>query len=152
MITDKKNQHYIPKFYLRNFSFQLNKKQVGIYHVSSNFFFQQAKLKTQGSKDFYYGEDGKTEDNLSKIEGLLAEEIKDIILEKKIPTKESYKHLALLTFVGLTHLRNPVLIDYIKFSRAEMKRRVLEMDENANTDKIVPNISHEEAIELSLSG
>lgn len=152
MKTDKKNQHYIPKFYLKNFSYKSNNKQIGIFHINSNFFFQTAKLKTQGSKNFFYGHDGKIEDNLSDIEGLLAEEIRSIIGSNSIPKRESVSHLTLLTFVGLTHLRNPVMIDYIKNSREEMKRRVLELDENADVNKLVPEITHENAIKLALSG
>jgi len=72
MKTDKKNQHYVPKFYLRNFSFQNNKKQIGVFNIENEFYFLKAKLKTQGSKNFFYGSDGVIEDSLSLIEGELS--------------------------------------------------------------------------------
>lgn len=53
MPTDKKNQHYIPKFYLRNFSYDGNKNQIGVFNIFNNIYVQQAKLKTQGSKNFF---------------------------------------------------------------------------------------------------
>lgn len=150
--TDKKNQHYIPKFYLKNFSFEDDKKQIGIYNIKSDFYFQKAKLKTQGSKNFFYGHDGKIEDSLSDIEGSLASEIREIIEKKDVPVKESINHLTLLTFVGLTHLRNPVMIDFIKNSRVEMRKRLIELDEDVDTEKFVPGITHDYAIKLALSG
>ena len=44
MVTDKKNQHYVPKFYLRNFSFEDNKKQIGLFNLE-NEFYSQFKIK-----------------------------------------------------------------------------------------------------------
>ncbi|MDA3844285.1 MAG: DUF4238 domain-containing protein, partial [Candidatus Kapabacteria bacterium] len=61
MKTEKKNQHYIPKFYLRNFSYQRNNKQIGVYTLKNNLFIQTGKLKKQASKNFFYGSDGEVE-------------------------------------------------------------------------------------------
>ncbi len=151
MNTDKKNQHYIPKFYLRNFSVQNNKKQIGIFNIQSDFFFGRSKLKTQGSKNFFYGYDGKIEDELSVIEGTLAQVIKEIIDTKTIPKKNGASHLALLTFVGLTHLRNPVAIEQLKGNLEDMKKTLLSLDPKVDTTKFVPEITHEDAIKMVLS-
>lgn len=152
MNTDKKNQHYIPKFYLRNFSFNSNKKQIGVFHLNSSFFYQTAKLKTQGSKDFFYGHDGEIEDSLAEIEGHLATVIHDIISTDECPKKKSKEHIELLAFVGLTHLRNPVLIESIKESHEAMRQHILELDPKSDANKVVPNMSHEEVVKIALSG
>jgi hypothetical protein len=47
-MTEKKNQHYIPKFYLRNFSYENNGKQIGVYNILNEIFVSKGKLKTQG--------------------------------------------------------------------------------------------------------
>jgi hypothetical protein len=151
MNTDKKNQHYIPKFYLRNFSYQNNKKQIGIYNIENEVYIQTAKLKTQGSKNFFYGMDGQIEDNLSNIEGTLATIIKDIIETKKAPIKESFQYTMLLLFVTLTDLRNPVRINGMKDSFDEMKRIMLSEHPNTDTDSLLPNLSHEELVRLHIS-
>ena len=78
-MTEKKNQHYLPKFYLRNFSYYNNEKQIGLYNIFNSFFIHQAKLKTQGSKNFYYGKDGIIENFLSEHEGRFAKIVKEII-------------------------------------------------------------------------
>ncbi|MFD2164200.1 DUF4238 domain-containing protein [Paradesertivirga mongoliensis] len=149
--TDKKNQHYIPKFYLRNFSFEGNQKQLGIYNTSKQFFYDRAPLKNQGSKNFFYGTDGKIEDALSTIEGDLAAVIKEILESKELPRKGSKEHIQLMAFVGLTYLRNPILIANMKNSREGVKKRWLELDPELDMDKYFPEFSHEEDVKTALS-
>lgn len=151
MATEKKNQHYIPKFYLRNFSFKGNKKQIGIYNLNSSFFYSTAKLKTQGSQDFFYGYDGVIEDNLSKIEGVLASTIHEVIQESKIPKNDSDSYLNLLSFIALTHLRNPVAVAMVKGHSEKMRKLLLEDNPETDIDKFIPIVPHSEAIEIALS-
>lgn len=151
MITEKKNQHYIPKFYLRNFSFEHNKKQIGVFNIFNECYIQKAKLKTQGSKNFFYGYDGKIEDRLAEIEGTLSQSIREIISTYILPNKNTNKHFDLLEFVSLTDSRNPVQIEKMKQGFVEMEKRILELDSTADVKKLVPQVSHDEHIKLSLS-
>lgn len=150
MNTKKKNQHYIPKFYLRNFSYQGNEKQIGIFNLKSEFYYKTAKLKTQGSKNFFYGYDGEIEDGLSEIEGILATSTRKIIETMRLPNKNSKDHIDLLVFVALTHLRNPVAINSFKGSMEGVKKRLLELAPNTDTEKFVPEMGHDEIIQMSL--
>jgi Protein of unknown function (DUF4238) len=151
MITDKKNQHYIPKFYLRNFSFQNNKKQIGLFNITNEFLIKTAKLKTQGSKNFYYGSDGVIEDKLSNIETELARLIQSIITNRYIPLKSTTEHSILLLFVAVMEARNPVNIEGNKIRVEEMRKRFLEMfPEPANSD-FIPDLTHDESIRMSFS-
>ncbi len=151
MKTDKRNQHYVPKFYLRNFSYENNKKQIGIYNLNNGLFIPMAKLKTQASKNFFYGSDGIIEDNLSNIEGDLSTIIKNLIELKDVPLRDTPAHFKLLAFVTLTDLRNPVKIDGMKDTFAEMRRRLLELHPETDVEKLVPNPDHEELVKLHLS-
>jgi hypothetical protein len=151
MPTDKKNQHYLPKFYLRNFSYKDNKKEVGIYNIRKKFYYQTAPLKTQGSKTFFYGEDGQIENALSVIESILSKEIHELVKTRKLPEHNTDGHKLLLQFMALTHLRNPIAIEGIKNSRKAVKEKILEMDPNAKVDDFIPEPTHEEAIAMSLS-
>lgn len=151
MVTDKKNQHYIPKFYLRNFSYEGNKNQIGVFNVFNNKYVQQAKLKTQGSKKFFYGVDGEIEDNLANIEDKLALVIRDLIYNEAPPKKDSIEHVELLSFVALTDARNPVPIEAMKNHFLEMGRKLKELDASVEIDKFVPKLTHEEHVKLSLS-
>jgi hypothetical protein len=146
-----KNQHYVPKFYLRNFSYQQDEKQLGLFNLNNQFFIDQAPIKSQGSKKFFYGDDGIIENKLSKIEDNLARIIKYIINNKKLPKKATDEYFDLLAFIALTDLRNPVKIENTKEIFDEMKNRTLELYPNTDTKKILPSSTHQEIIELSLS-
>lgn len=151
-MTEKKNQHYIPKFYLRNFSYEANRKQIGIYNIHREYFFQQAKLKTQGSRNFFYGYDGLIENTLADIEGDLATIIKQVITGKTLPEKGTNEHFELIQFVALTDLRNPVRIESMKQMFGEMRRRLLELDPNTDVNKFVPALTHDELIRQCIPG
>jgi len=152
MATEKKNQHYIPKFYLRNFSYRNNKKQIGIFNIKNQFYYSRANLKHQGSKNFFYGTDGIIEDKLSVIEGDLARIIREILETNVLPKKESKDHINLLSFVALTDLRNPVRIEGIKTMFQETANRIREVDADADLERFVPAMTHEKTIALSFSG
>ncbi|MBK6731496.1 MAG: DUF4238 domain-containing protein [Bacteroidetes bacterium] len=148
MNTIKKNQHYIPKFYLRNFSYQNNKKQIGIYNIFNEVFYKSAQLKHQGSKNFFYGYDGKIEDKLSDIEGKLGRVIRDIILTKRVPIKESDYYYDLLLLIVLTDVRNPISIEGFKNMLLEMRNQIIKMDPHSDIDNLVPSPNHDEVIKL----
>ncbi|WP_412985992.1 DUF4238 domain-containing protein [Pontimicrobium sp. IMCC45349] len=151
MNTERKNQHYIPKFYLRNFSYKKNLKQIGIFNLKRDFFYQTSKLKTQGSKKFFYGYDGIIEERLGEIENLLSKTIKKIIEELIIPKKNSNPHIDLLLFVALTDLRNPTRIDNMKGMISGMKDKILELYPNTQIEKLIPTLTHDDFIEFSIT-
>lgn len=111
MNTSKKNQHFVPKFYLRNFSYENNLKEIGLYNTRNHMFVQRAKLKTQGSRDFFYGTDGIIEDKLASIEGDLATMIKHILAQGKEIKFTADEYYILLLFIILTEMRNPSRIN-----------------------------------------
>lgn len=61
-ITEKANQHFVPKFHFRNFSYKNNQKEIGIYNVKSKFYKSNVSIRHQGSKRFFYGKDGELEE------------------------------------------------------------------------------------------
>lgn len=68
----RKNNHYIPKFYLRRFSLEEQGKSIGLYNLKNDIFIPSAPIKHQASKDYLYGEDGEIELYLSKLEDAIA--------------------------------------------------------------------------------
>src|SRR5690606_17532681 len=109
--TVKKNQHYLPKFYLRYFSKCENEKEIGVYNINNKKTIRYAPIKSQASKPFYYGRDGVLEDWLSKVEGDFASIIKKLRLTMKPPKRFTNEHLTLLLFVSCTLARNPMTIE-----------------------------------------
>lgn len=102
-----KNQHYLPQFYLRQFSNQLTRKQIGLYNLKGLYFIPNAPIKTQCSEDYYYGKDGELESLLAQIETVLAPVIQKIVNTLLPPKYNSIEHWQLLLFIVLTIQRNP---------------------------------------------
>ena len=84
-MADKKKQHYVPRFYLKNFSNKSDEKSIGIYNVKKNLFIPSGSLKDQNYIDYFYGKNGRIENSLQVIEGLSSSIIKDIITKKLLP-------------------------------------------------------------------
>lgn len=150
-MANKKNQHYIPKFYLRNFSFENDKKQIGIFNIANKYFYQKATLKNQGSRNFFYGNDGDVEDKLAKIEGIISRIILQIIDSEEIPKVNSDDYFNLCLFIVLTDLRNPVRVEIMKGKLEVMKEELLKTDSSINLDKFMPTPSHEKIVKALLS-
>jgi len=108
-------------------------------------------LKHQGSKNFFYGTDGIIENNLSVIEGDLAKIIKTILDNNTLPKKGSNDYFDLLFFVALTDLRNPVWVEGTKMMFHEMALRIQELNENVDSSKWIPKMTHDEVIAMSFS-
>lgn len=145
----KKNQHYIPKFYLKQFSVENNLKEISLFNTINNIYIKRAPIKTQGSKNFYYGVDGALENELSEIEGLLAATLKGISENLIIPPKDSEMYISLLAFISITHLRNPISIEGKKKSFQAVREKIIELSPETDIDKLIPNVSHDKALELS---
>lgn len=150
--TDKEVQHYVPKFYLKKFSWNRNEKQLGIYNINRNLYIAQGKLKTQAYKSFFYGKDGVIENKLSYLESDLAPIISQVILTQKPPKSESLNHGKLLLFFLLTEMRNPMSIDLIhKFRNTLINSSNEIIPDDKWVENNFPKIPHEEAIQRALS-
>lgn len=146
----RKNQHYVPQFYLRNFSKNNDEKTIGLFNPKNDLFIESTSIKNQSSKDFFYGKDGKIEKGLSEIENILAPKLAKLISTYNLPNKNSDDHISLLIFAILTDLRNPIQIEQIKSFSALMNQEINGFGKvDQNSPNFVPDISHEFAIELS---
>lgn len=149
--TEKKNQHYIPKFYLKKFSYKLNEKQIGVFNTKSNFFMVDAKLKTQASKNFFYGSDGKVEEALGILEKIYGETFNQIIFKEKLSKNDPNEKRELISFIVVSNLRNPVTIRNAQniFSDIEMETKKLFPNEKLHNP--TGQIPHEETVKILLS-
>lgn len=108
-MAEKEKQHFVPKFYLKRFSFNEEEQQIGIYNKTQGKYIQQGSLKAQAYKKNYYGKDGELEDALGMIEGKMAPLLSKICKENLIPKDGSKGHFFLLMLLVSTDLRNPVI-------------------------------------------
>lgn len=75
----QKNQHYVPRSYLSKFSGYRDGKAIDIFSISHKKIIRGAPVKTQCSKDYFYGHDLALENDLSEIEGAYALAVKKLL-------------------------------------------------------------------------
>lgn len=139
----KKNQYYIPKFYLKYFSFQKNQREIGILNLKNNFFKKNVALRDQCSSKYFYGEDEVIENYLSKLEGYFAQIFRNIIENEEINKKNKKELYELLTFVLFTDLRSLTTIENLK----NLPNRLNEL----NLDISFSEISQQESVKITFS-
>lgn len=137
-MAKKKNQHYLPQFYIRHFSIENNQKEIGIYNLKQDLYIYKGSIKHQCSENYFYGEDEIVENFLAKIEGNFAKTFKSIIEFKKIDKKNKDELFQLLAFITITDLRSLTAIENLK----TFPLRVNALDNNIN----FPPITHKQSI------
>lgn len=109
----KKRQHFVPKLYLKRFSFQSEGKQINIYVISTRTFIEKGSLAKQAYEDYFYGKDEILENALELIETSVSDLINNIVSDNKLPKYFSTDHLNLLVFVISLHARTRYAADEI---------------------------------------
>lgn len=98
-MEDKKYQHYVPQFYLKNFSD--NGKSVGMYIFETKKHIKNSAIRENFGKNYFYGKDKKIEEGLAKLEGNWAKMINKIIAENDIKiTGDVLGNIVLLFFIS----------------------------------------------------
>jgi hypothetical protein len=109
--TEKRNQHYVPRFHLRRFCVDGNDRVIRLFNIKNQKFVLRANLYNQASHDYYYGKDGFVEDQLQIMEGIFAMMIDKIVTSNQLPKHNSEEFENLMSFFVITDLRNPVSKD-----------------------------------------
>lgn len=116
-----KNQHYVPKFYLRNFS--CNKKNIGMFRCENEEFIPNASIKSVAYSIFLYGEDEKLENFLSKFESKWAEIIRKILrLELHSLTEDDINNI--YYFILISNSRTKKIADENKYYLNYLKNTI----------------------------
>lgn len=97
---EKNRQHYVPKFYMRNFS---DKEQsIATFNILNSKYIPNAYIKRMCQKHNFYGDDNRIENFLDKeIENKAAAIIKNILNTNTFPNIiEDYIHLVMFLLVS----------------------------------------------------
>lgn len=68
-MADHKNQHFVPRCVFKPFTLDAEGKAINLYALRADRLVEAAPVKTQCARNYLYGEDGKQEAELAKIEG-----------------------------------------------------------------------------------
>ena len=86
--------HYVPQFYLKNFSIDGDRVTVQLYNHETSLFIPKSTIKGQAKEKFLYGKDDSIEKDLSKLEGAVSNLFHDPITKITPPIEpENYKLL-----------------------------------------------------------
>ena len=103
-MADKKRQHYVPQFLLRNFSH--DGQSIQMFVLKSGHSVKNASIKGQCYEDYYYGRDASIEEGFAIMEAKttkLFEKLRENTPYKLTPT-EKY---SILLFVNYLRHRTP---------------------------------------------
>lgn len=104
MAEKKKNNHFVPRFYLRGFG---TGEFVPVYNIKNRKFIPRASLSGQCQRPYFYGATPHIENALADLEGVAAQVIRAILRDEVMPPKESPDYVALITFIWLQDCRTP---------------------------------------------
>jgi len=131
-MSEKKKQHFVPRFYLKNFSFQNDGKSIGIWSVKTKQYIQRGNLKNQSYSEYFYGKNLAIENAFSGLETVVANVFSDIIREHKIPETETSEYLRLLLFVISLSLRSKYTADSVNESTDQLIKMAYKEDSRIN--------------------
>lgn len=101
-----KRHHFVPQFYLRNFSVRQEERQIGLFNLKNERFVPATSIKTQAQRNRLYG-NGEGEQVLSELEGIAAEIVRRSLRTSTVPKRFSPDHHALLVYVLFQMTRTP---------------------------------------------
>lgn len=103
-MPENKKQHYVPKMYLRNFSWG-DRVQINIALVRSGKRILAGNLAGQCYEDYFYGENLVVEKAFGALEGRAQEVLNTMIQTARAPPRWSTNHHAFLVFTLLQRAR-----------------------------------------------
>lgn len=121
-MAEKKKQHFVPKFYMRQFA-DSNKK-FSVFLAEKKTVLPHVPYESQCSKNYFYGSDAVWENKLSTMEGKWAKAIG--YAAKEGDYDEATARL-LKQYAIFQRLRTPAESDYRKQEQSELYEQVIKM-------------------------
>lgn len=106
-MTDNKNHHYLPQFYLRNFSIPGNDRSISLCDFQPYRHIPSAPIRSQASKPYLYGKDPWYEKLLQRIESGASKIVRRVIREEQLPPELSDDAGLLTLLLGFQLGRTP---------------------------------------------
>jgi hypothetical protein len=94
----KKNNHFVPKSYLKRFR-SISDEQVALFNLKSGRTVERAPVKSQCARDYFYTKNPAFEDQFMVLEGKQGALFDQIAEPKRLPQAGSDDHHALLSLI-----------------------------------------------------
>ncbi|MFA9477131.1 DUF4238 domain-containing protein [Phycisphaerales bacterium AB-hyl4] len=142
-------QHFIPQFYLRNFSDETG-RQISLLNAKTGRFVSGASIRHQAQRRNLY-ENVENEKLLGSFEGAAAPIIRNVIETHQLPEKGSFSHFILVAFLILMHARTPTHMDEASHGLAQLMREAIKGHPDANDLGDLTNLSFSGTLEMHFS-
>lgn len=133
-MPDNKSHHYVPRFYLRNFS--RSGKSVDLFNIDGERLIKNAPIKGQCCRDYFYGKDLEQEKSLSSVEGEVATLFKIIMDQVRLPHKFTAGHLLLCFHIATQAGRTQYAADVVNEMTDGMWKEVMKHDPKVTQDML----------------
>lgn len=102
-MASNKNQHFVPRCYLRPFTIDGTSSAINLYNIDRQKFIEQAPVKHQCSGNYFYGKDPLLETAIKGIEDRYGSSLRELLKPGYVLTDE-HRHFLRLFWL-LQHLR-----------------------------------------------
>lgn len=133
-MPDNKSHHYVPRFYLRNFS--RSGKSIDLFNIDSQRQIKNAPIKGQCCRDYFYGKSPENEKSLSAAEGEIAQLFRFINEQVRLPHYFTAGHLLLCFHIATQAGRTQYAADAVNAFTDGMMREVLKHDPSVTQDML----------------
>lgn len=128
-MPEKKNQHYVPRFYLKKFSDE-NKARVNLYNISRGMLVEGASIKGQCVEPYFYGKNSDIENLFGDIEAIVSKVIERLLVTNRIPDRKSPECHAFLFYIILQHYRTKHAVEQNDETTDKLIKAFLRHDPN----------------------
>ncbi len=133
-MPDNKNHHFVPRFYLRNFS--RSERSIDLFNLKSGRLIKSAPIKGQCSRDYLYGKDAQHEKSLSEVEGEIAAMFRSILYHRRLPGPFTAGHFLLCVHVAMQVLRTQYAGEALNESVDKMMKETFKNDPRLNGENL----------------
>lgn len=128
------DQHYVPRFYMENFSEvkgegRKKKVLISFFQFDGDFYKDSVPVKSVCYQDYFYGKDGIIEKKLSEKESLWATTIKEILEKPEKPLDIDF--VQILKEFGIYQYNRTLAI--YNHSKAAMAEMIIKVESNNNS-------------------
>jgi hypothetical protein len=133
-VPDNKSHHYVPRFYLRNFS--RSGKSIDLFNIGSKRLIRDAPIKGQCCRDYFYGKNLDSEKSLSAAEGEVAQLFRLINQQVRLPRYFTAGHLLLCFHIATQARRTQYAAEVLDDMTDGMMREVMKHHHKVTPDML----------------
>jgi hypothetical protein len=133
-MPDNKNHHFVPRFYLRNFS--RSERSIDLFNLKSGRLIKGAPIKGQCSRDYLYGKDSQHEKSLSEVEGEISAMFRRVLYHRRLPRPFTAGHFLLCVHVAMQLLRTQYAGEALNESVDKMMKETFKNDPRLNGENV----------------